>query len=359
LQVLAGKCIFPYRKRASVGRFFVPVKTAFPSSGLSIPIRAKKHKMKRTIILLLLAFQFSNAAEKDSLDINPFSKSAFIDDCDACGCSASGGGMGFSSMISQDFIGLRYFYQSYTSRDGIFANSPWIDENFNTVQIWSRIPITKKIQLTALLPYHFHDRELSTERQNIEGLGDITVMGMYAIFKTRSDSVTYRHTLQVGGGIKAPTGKYRTSSNAGSVNPSFQVGTGSWDYLLAAEYVVNRKSWGLNAMLNYIFKTENQKEYQFGNQFNYASTLFYVLEKNKLTFVPQAGFAGEVYETNFQHGQKLPDTSGDIVFGKFGLEAGRDKFSVGLNLMLPINQNLTGGNVEANYRWSVNLNYSL
>jgi hypothetical protein len=27
--------------------------------------------------------------------------------------------------------------------------------------------------------------------------------------------------------------------------------------------------------------------------------------------------------------------------------------------MKPINQNLTGGNVKANYRWSVNLNYSL
>jgi hypothetical protein len=27
--------------------------------------------------------------------------------------------------------------------------------------------------------------------------------------------------------------------------------------------------------------------------------------------------------------------------------------------MLPIQQNLTGGNVEANYRWSLNINYSL
>ncbi|MDI1257287.1 MAG: transporter [Flavobacterium sp.] len=315
--------------------------------------------MKKLILslILLLAQQFSNAAERDSL-INPFAK--FIYDCDACGCSASGGGMGFSSMINQNFVGLRYFYQSYSSRDGIFVNSPWIDENFNTLQIWGRIPISKKLQLTVLVPYHFHNRELSDGEQKINGLGDITVLAMYTAFRTNhNDSVAYRHTLQIGGGFKSPTGKYSMSSNEGSVNPSFQVGTGSWDYLLATEYVINHKNWGLNTMLNYVFKTENKKEYQFGNQFNYASTLFYVIEREKYTFVPQIGAAGEVYESNYQHGQKLPETAGNILFGKIGLEAGYEKFSAGMNVMLPINQNLTGGNVEANYRWSVNFNYSL
>jgi hypothetical protein len=47
------------------------------------------------------------------------------------------------------------------------------------------------------------------------------------------------------------------------------------------------------------------------------------------------------------------------LFGKLGFEVGRNAFSLGANAMLPIQQNLTGGNVEANYRWSINLNYSL
>jgi hypothetical protein len=34
------------------------------------------------------------------------------------GCSASGG-MGFSSMLNSNFVGIRYFNQSYSSRDGI------------------------------------------------------------------------------------------------------------------------------------------------------------------------------------------------------------------------------------------------
>jgi len=308
--------------------------------------------MKKYIILLILTCQFSLAGTP------PPNFRQYLDDCDACGCSASGGGMGFSSMINKNFVGLRYFYQSYSSRDGIFNDSKWIDENFNTVQLWARIPVFKNFQVSALVPYHFHNRELSTGEQTISGLGDITVLGMYTVYQTHKDSTVFVHTLQAGGGVKAPSGTY-DSDNKGSVNPSFQVGTGSWDYLLAAEYVIKHKDLGLNTMINYAFKTENDKHYQFGDQFNYASTLFYVMEGSKFTFVPQLGLAGEMYATNKQYKEDVPNTKGDILFGKLGIEAGTGRFSVGVNGMLPINQNLTGGRVEANYRWSVNLNYSL
>ena len=112
-------------------------------------------------------------------------------------------------------------------------------------------------------------------------------------------------------------------------------------------------------MLNYTIKTENEKNYRFGNQFNYSGTIFYVVANESFSFVPQLGFAGEVYESNYQYQQKIRNTEGDIMFGKMGFEIGKDRFSLGANAMLPIHQNLTGGNVEANYRWSVNFNYSL
>ena len=281
-----------------------------------------------------------------------------FDDCDACGCSASGGGMGFSSMVNQNFVGVRYFYQSYSSRDGIFANSPWVDENFNTIQLWARIPVYKNFQISAQVPYHTNNRQLSTGKQQIDGMGDVTVLGLYTLYKTTKDSTVFSHSLQAGGGVKAPVGKY-DSANNGSVNPSFQLGTGAWDYLLAAEYVIKKQNLGFNAMLNYAFKSENKQDYKFGNQLNYAGNFFYVIDKNNFTIVPQAGLAGEVYETNRQYSQDVPLTKGDILLGKVGLEAATGKLSVGINGMLPIAQNLTGGRVEANYRWSVNLNYSL
>jgi hypothetical protein len=281
-----------------------------------------------------------------------------FDDCDACGCSANGGSMGFSSMLNNNFVGIRYFHQSYKSRDGIFNDSPWIDENFNTAQLWARVPVVNKLEIMALVPYHFHNREKPSGTQDVSGIGDITVMAFYTVFQTKSDSAQFVHRVQAGAGLKMPTGKYQSDNN-GSVNPSFQVGTGSWDYTLAAEYTLRNNRIGFNGVLNYIFKTENDKSYQFGDQFNYGGTLFYSLAAGQFTIVPQAGLAGEVYKSNKDYGEEVPLTDGDIFFGKAGVEVGYKDFSLGLNGMLPINQNLTGGRVEANYRWAVNLNYSL
>ncbi len=315
----------------------------------------------KKIIFLLLAMSTANAAVKDTIPQYHFKQYLLLDDeddCDACGCSASGGSMGFASMLNAHFVGLRYFYQHYQSNDGLYSNSPWYDEQFNTVQIWARIPLVKKVQLSVLAPYHFHERETKKGHQNLSGLGDITLIGMYQLYQTHTDSTYFAHTLQVGAGVKLPTGKFN-EANSGSLNPSFQAGTGSWDYSLATEYTIRHKKIGLNSMMQYIFKTANQKEYQFGNQFNYAATLFYLYEKNKYSLAPQLGIAVEYYQANVQRGQKLDDTAGQILLCKIGFEAGRDKLSFGFNFMWPLQQDLAGGNLKAVARWSLNLNYAL
>ncbi len=315
--------------------------------------------MKKYIVLLLFVFQYTNTtATTHPPKPNPFKKYYTVfDDCDGCG-SGGGGSMGFASMLNSNFVGLRYFNQQYKSSDGLYSNSLWYNESFNTIQVWARIPVYKNIQVSALIPYHFHQRETPTGNQKITGIGDITVIAMYRFYQTKKDSTFFRHTVQAGVGVKAPTGKF-DQANAGTINPSFQVGTGSWDYLLATEYIIKRKQFGLNTMLNYVIKTENDKKYRFGNQFNYAGTFFYLFEKKDFSLAPQIGFAGEVYESNYQYTELVRNTSGDVIFSKIGLELGQNKFSFGANLMLPINQNLAGNRVEAKYRWSLNLNYSL
>jgi len=147
--------------------------------------------MKNTFLILVLFFLMGNIAEahteKDSIYYQFRNYSMFFgEDCDACGCSANGGSMGFSSMLNNNFVGIRYIHQSYKSRDGVFNNSPWIDENFNTAQIWTRIPLGKRIEVMGLVPYHFNNREKTTGKEGIDGLGDITVMGFYTLFGTKA-----------------------------------------------------------------------------------------------------------------------------------------------------------------------------
>lgn len=334
--------------------------------------------MNKYIIALLFVFQYGFSNNNiDSLIIqrlnlnsthykNDFNSLEFEQEeheyeaeCDACGCSASGGSMGFASMINTNFIGIRYFNQSYKSTDGLYSNSEWYDESFNTIQVWARIPVSKKLQVNALIPYQFHNRQTETGKQSINGLGDVTLLGMHRLYQTKKDSTkVFYHTVQAGAGIKLPVGKF-SDENSGSFNPSYQVGTGSFDFLFASEYVLRYKKFGFNNMVNYVLKTENDKNYKFGNQLNYAGTFFYAYENKKYSLAPQIGFAAEVYEENNQLGQRVRNTAGNALFGKAGFEVGKDKFSMGANFMLPISQNLNGGNLEANTRWTVNINYRL
>ena len=323
--------------------------------------------MKKTIILfmILLFPLFGFSKSKDSLLVNRaifkakyFKPFKFSKDCDACGCSASGGSMGFSSILNTNFVGVRYIYQAYQSTDGLYSNSPWFQEDFNTIQAWARIPITKKVQVTVLAPYQSHKRETATGQQFISGLGDVTILAMYALYVTIKDSASTQNSIQIGGGLKAPTGKFE-QANSGLINPSFQVGTGSWDFILASEHRIQIKKFGVSSLINYTIKTENSNNYRFGNQWSYATTAFYLIQKASFSFAPQVGLAGEIYESNYQFSQIVRKSSGTVLFGKIGLEISKERLSFGLFGFLPLQQNLASNRIDAKYRIGFNLNYSL
>lgn len=303
--------------------------------------------MKKIYVLFLL---FSGM----HLFASPFLE----EDCDACGCSTSGGSLGFSSLLNKNFVGIRYFYQQYTSKDGLYNDSPWVKENFNTVQLWSKFSISDKFQVSAIVPFQFHNNEKTSGAQSISGLGDVSLVGFYTLLNKISEDAVWSQNLEIGAGVKAPTGKYNSMLNQ-TVNPSFQVGTGSWDYLLLAEYTLIHKSFGWNTSVSYNIKTENKDHYRFGNQFNYNSVFFYNTKIDDVVLMPQVGITGEIFECNQQFNEDLKDTKGDAIFGKIGLEIGLNKFGLGINGMLPISQNLTGGNVRSDYRLSVFLSYKL
>lgn len=284
-----------------------------------------------------------------------------FDFCDTCGCGSSGGSMGYGTGLNTNFIGVRYINQQYRSRDGIFNDSPWINEYFNTLQVWGNFPISKRILVNVIAPYQFHNRKLpDATEQHISGIGDMSILGFYNLIAIQPDSIVSikpEHYLQVGGGFKLPTGAYRKANNEGSVNPSFQLGNGSWDYIIGANYGFTYRNWGVSTLINYTIKTENSKSYQFGNQLNYGINVFktyYV--SNNLALTPVLGIAGENYEENKEFGLKLVNTKGDIFLGKVSLEATLKSYSLGVVSMLPIAQNLNGNKVELKNRLSVYLN---
>lgn len=319
--------------------------------------------LSKTALIMLCFFTCAGYAK----NLSPPYFYHFLEiDCDACGCSNNGGSLGMGGIIDNNFVGVRYLYQQYQSKNGIYNDSPKVNEHFNTVQLWSRIPVFRNVEIQAFVPFHFHSREYIDKTTSIKGLGDISVLANYTLLDKKQGGYiekkdkTYliNHLLKIGGGVKLPTGEYNKSVN-NSINPSFQLGTGSVDYVTNLQYVFKYNNFGITNYVNYYIKTVNDKNYKFGNQFNFNTTLFYVFkDAKKRTFVPSLGISGEFYDENKLHKLIIRNTNGDALFSNIGVEYNTKKITLGTSAMYPIRQNLAQGAINVKFRSSLYINYN-
>ncbi len=323
---------------------------------------------KTGIVMLTLVLLHTNLVQADTIKKICIHDEPFKVYCDLCGCSTSSGSFGFGTLSNANFVGVRYIYQNFESRNGIFENSPTSKESFNTYQLWAQIPISNSFYVSANLPYQDLTRNFNNVKENINGLGDASVIGWFKLpfyKKQDNDKVDFNtereasgHSLQFGLGIKLPTGKFeeRLTDN---INPGFQVGTGSVDGIFSLGYNYGGDKYGVNTLFSYYLKGENKNDYQFGNQFSYATNLYRAFATEKMNIMPFVGVSGDVYKKITQYGETLEDTDGNILNASIGSELAIDKFIFGASYTLPISQSLFGDNVESKQRLSVYVNFAL
>ncbi|NJX16714.1 hypothetical protein [Tamlana crocina] len=167
-------------------------------------------RMKYLVLALLLTFLSIKIHASNCCDTH--AHYSFEPECDLCGCSTSSGSFGFGSLKNSNFVGLRYIYQNFKSKDGIFNNSPSSEESFNTYQLWARVPVAKNFYLSSIVPYQDLHRKFEDRTEHINGLGDMNVVGWYQITfykKQKKDEVVFSterkpsgHRLQIGVGAK-------------------------------------------------------------------------------------------------------------------------------------------------------------
>lgn len=287
--------------------------------------------------------------------------------CDLCGCATSSGSFGFGTLSQSNFIGLRYTYQSYTSKLGIFDNSPTSKEQFNTYQLWAQIPVYKKFYATANIPFQDLNRTSNTTTTQLKGLGDAQLMGWYKwVFYKKTDSTTVfttektpsGHSIQFGLGAKLPTGAFEQRID-NTINPGFQLGTGSLDGIFTLGYTYASNTIGVNSLLSYYAKGNNKNKYQFGNQFSYSVNVFTAIKQPKYNIMPFIGLSGDVYQSIKQYNETINETSGSILNSTIGSELAIKNVIFGANYTMPLRQHLFGDSVIAKSRFSVYVNYAL
>ncbi|MCD8741042.1 transporter [Mucilaginibacter roseus] len=283
--------------------------------------------------------------------------------CDICGCGVGSYYLGILPEYNKRFIGMRYQHKTLVTHLGPFGERTPLtsDETYQTMELWGGWNIGKKFRVLAFVPYNFNERTAQTGDGYKDGLGDVAVMGYYNLLSKRGmvGEQLIVHSLWVGAGIKAPTGKYEPAERKlSSESPNnFQLGTASTDFTLNAAYDVRLMDLGLNVNANYKINTANKYNYRYGNKLTTNALLYYKFRFfKKLTVAPNAGVLYETSQQDVEDKKYTVDVSGGHVLSLVGgLEANYGRFSAGANYQDVASQQLANNRVSAGNRLMVHL----
>jgi hypothetical protein len=285
----------------------------------------------------------------------------YADACDVCGCSVGGNYFGILPQFRRHFVGIRYQYRPFQSTHATLfeGETPLVTkEYFHTAELWGRYVPHKNVQLYAFVPTNYFLKTEEGKKTEYSGLGDISLMANYFVLNTGDSAArNWKHALQVGAGVKLPTGKANKVENDVRLNPYLQMGTGSLDIPLSIIYTLRYKRFGLNAEANYRVNTPNQQSYRFGNRLASSARLFYWHKVKSNSFLPNAGINYESADRDTDNGVGKEFTGGYSVFANIGIDIFYRDFSLNLSARPPLHEHFGDGNVKSFTRFAASFVY--
>jgi hypothetical protein len=269
----------------------------------------------------------------------------------SCGCGLNSGSLGILPLQQRHLVGLRWQTANFTSR--MHGSDHTSSEVFQTLGLWGRWQLTPRWQLSGMAPLQF---SFSTGHHGngsqIRGLGDAELVARFMVFDPRRQSdCSWQHVLQLGAGVKLPTGEFRhTGSDGTMLHANLQPGTGSTDALLAATYILRNDAWGFYLDGTARLTTENAEGYRFGNRLNTGLRAFWWKPLGRVMLVPHAGVALDAADLDADQGRYRGDTGGYALYGSLGTELYVGSLALGLTWQHPLAHALAGSLVTPHPR---------
>jgi hypothetical protein len=283
------------------------------------------------------------------------------DACPICGCGGGNLYVGLLPDFKYQFIGLRFHASQYHSQL-ISDPSQFSTNDYSTIEIWGGLRLGKKFQLLAFIPYYSNKQVDDDGVTYTKGLGDITVMGQYQVFKSSANSSSSKinQQLWMGGGIKLPTGPFNANmldSNTTVADINAQIGTGSVDFLINGMYGLTIRNFGLNLSASYKINTVNDQNYKYGNKFQSNLIASYRIGKKLTTTTPNVGLGYENVAINKLGTKSIQFTGSQILTTIMGVEVDFGRIGIGINGQFPLAQDFAEGQTKMRFNGMMHLTY--
>jgi len=275
--------------------------------------------------------------------------------CDVCGCSLSGYSMGILPQFNSSFLGTRYSFAGfYAEVQHGNELSEYSNDTYHRFDLMGRWSVSKKIKLTAMFPVLYNSMNGNVQSLTRSGIGDPVVVVMYQLI---NDSIkAQKNSLFIGGGVKSPLGKFTEEDNGILVNPNFQMGSGSVDFLVTLNYLRRINSFTFSNEVVYKINTTNRNKYRFGNQLSWsANVMYFALTKQFKPVFYTGGFI-EYANMHKQHNSSVFNTGGLGFYGNIGAQLYYRRMRFNGLFQFPIVQKFNTDNltsIKASPRFSV------
>jgi hypothetical protein len=282
--------------------------------------------------------------------------------CDVCGSSALSPLLGIRSGLTQKQVGLRFQQHVIHAHLGPAGQRTPLStqERYQSLDFFGSWEVAPRWKVMAQIPYQMQQREglASGLTQKKSGIGDATLFGFYQLFSSNPNTTSKgQQMLQVGAGVKLPTGAYESiqTSDLLQSNNAFQLGSGSTDLLLQAHYELQLASWGLQTQVLYQYATANRDAYRYGDKLVGQVLLYRALPLSPKAWVaPHVGWQTEWQDRHTVDKQYiLAHSGGSLHTAIVGADLRWDRLQWTAQYQAPIAQDLAMGRVASKGRWSV------
>lgn len=274
--------------------------------------------------------------------------------CDICGGGVSNYNPYLFPHLNRAYLGISYTHRNYQTLN---ANKSWNHEQYGAFLLSGQFSPAYRVQLAAIIPYQFNTLTNDDGSQALNGFGDATFLVNYNIWEREIKKNT--HSLTIGGGLKFPSGKYRSVSQMETEEQNFQLGTGSIDYILQGTYRTSFRKWVLSATGSYKYNNQNRDGYRFGDVLTTGLTAVYKKELTNFSLLPYIIVLNEYYYNDADHHVLQSRSGGNVFSTGGGLDLSTEKISVGANFQVSPVQSLAEGDIKAKQRLALRVSFVL
>jgi hypothetical protein len=142
-------------------------------------------------------------------------------------------------------------------------------------------------------------------------------------------------------------------------------GTGSWDFLLSANYTLRYQQFGFASEVHARLNTPNRDSYRVTNTYSAMGRVFYDWRtgpERDRHFLPHTGIFGEDNAGDYLAGEWISGTGGRIVAATAGIDVYLGRLSLQTEIILPFYQYLfgtqkgNGGRLRGTVTWAFGAN---